>query len=77
MLQKEKLTDFAVINPGGGWPTKRWSLQRYGELAAKITVELGLPVAVTTGPGEETYFQAIAASSRESYPVISPFRFCN
>ena len=60
MLRKEQLTDYVVINPGGGWPTKRWSLQKYGDLTKKIAVELGLPVVLTTGPGEETYYQAIA-----------------
>ncbi len=60
MLRKEQLTDYIVINPGGGWPTKRWSLQKYGDLTKKIAIELGLPVVLTTGPGEETYYQAIA-----------------
>ena len=60
MLRKEQLTDYVVINPGGGWSTKRWSLQKYGDLTRKIAVELGLPVVVTTGPGEEMYYQAIA-----------------
>ena len=60
MLRKEQLTDYVVVNPGGGWTTKRWSLQKYGDLTKKIAVELGLPVVLTTGPGEETYYQAIA-----------------
>jgi ADP-heptose:LPS heptosyltransferase len=62
LLQKEKRTDFVVINPGGGWSTKRWDLGRYGDLAKRITAELGIPVAVTTGPGEEAYYHAIAES---------------
>ena len=78
MLRKEQLTDFVVINPGGGWSTKRWSLQKYGDLTKKITVELGLPVVLTTGPGEETYYQAIADHCRwRACPFISLFRFCN
>ena len=60
MLRNEQLTDYVVINPGGGWSTKRWSLQKYGDLAKKITLELGLPVVLTTGPGEETYYQTVA-----------------
>jgi heptosyltransferase-1 len=60
MLRREQLTDYVVINPGGGWSTKRWSLQKYGDLAKKIAVELGLPVVLTTGPGEESYYQTIA-----------------
>jgi len=68
LLRRENLADFLVINPGGGWPTKRWSAQRYGNLADKIAAELGLPVVVTTGPGEEALYQAIAASCRASLP---------
>ncbi|MBN1566529.1 MAG: glycosyltransferase family 9 protein [Acidobacteria bacterium] len=60
LLKREQLTDFVVINPGGGWPTKRWSLERYGDLAKRIKSELGLKVAVTTGPGEESYYRTIA-----------------
>jgi ADP-heptose:LPS heptosyltransferase len=60
LLAKEQLTDFVILNPGGGWPTKRWSLERYGVLAKRIKMELGLAVAVTTGPGEELYYRTIA-----------------
>jgi heptosyltransferase I len=63
LLQKNDLTDFVVINPGGGWPTKRWKPDRYGELAARIHTELSLPVVVTTGPGEGHFYEEIAAHS--------------
>jgi lipopolysaccharide heptosyltransferase I len=53
--------DFVVLNPGGGWGTKRWSPERFGLLAARIQSELGLETAVTTGPGEEGLYRAIAA----------------
>ncbi len=75
LLQKEALANFVLMNPGGGWPTKRWSPQRYGELSDRIAVELGLPVAVATGPGEETYYRAIAAGCRDSLPRHFPVSF--
>jgi len=75
MLRKEQLTDYVVINPGGGWPTKRWSLQKYGDLTKKIAVELGLPVVLTTGPGEETYYQAIADHCGSVQPRHFPISF--
>jgi len=75
LLRRENLADFLVINPGGGWPTKRWSAQRYGNLADKIAAELGLPVVVTTGPGEEALYQAIAASCCASLPRHFPVSF--
>jgi heptosyltransferase-1 len=75
MLRKEQLTDYVVINPGGGWSTKRWSLQKYGDLTKRIAVELGLPVVLTTGPGEETYYQAIADHCGGVQPRHFPVSF--
>jgi len=68
LLSGAGLRDFVVLNPGGGWPTKRWSPARYGELAARIGGELNLPVVVTTGPGEEPLFDEIARHCPHSRP---------
>lgn len=54
---------FAIINPGGGWPTKLWPAQRYGQLADWIWKERGLVSVVTYGPGEESLAEEVAASS--------------
>ncbi len=42
LLAKEGLTDFVIINPGGGWPTKRWNLERYGDSGRKNTGQSGI-----------------------------------
>ncbi|HSW38152.1 MAG TPA: glycosyltransferase family 9 protein [Acidobacteriota bacterium] len=63
MLAREQITDFIILNPGGGWPTKRWHLQRFGALAKTIREKMGLPVVVTTGPGEESYYRTIHENS--------------
>ncbi len=42
-----------LLNPGAGWVTKRWPARDYGRLARMIVQDLGFPVAVTYGPGEE------------------------
>jgi heptosyltransferase I len=68
LLKEKQLHDFVVMNPGGGWPTKRWKPERYGALAQKIRAELGLPVIVTTGPGEESLYSIIANHSNDSAP---------
>lgn len=70
----EKPEGFVVINPGGGWPTKRWAPARYGRLAQRIRAELGITVAVTTGPGEEALYREIAAFSGEP-PLHLPVTF--
>jgi heptosyltransferase I len=75
LLQREQLRDFVVINPGGGWATKRWSPEGYGRLAKRIQDEAGFPVAVTTGPGEEGLFQSIAESCGNPLPRHMPVSF--
>jgi heptosyltransferase-1 len=53
---------FAILNPGGGWPTKLWSAERFGRLADELWSHHGLYSVVTHGPGEvelaETVLQA-------------------
>jgi len=43
---------FAILNPGGGWPTKLWSPDRFGALADALWTQHGLRSIVTYGPGE-------------------------
>jgi heptosyltransferase I len=75
LLRKEALTDFIVLNPGGGWPTKRWPPARYGALASRIQNELPYRVVVTTGPGEEHLYDLVAAQCPPPVPVHLPVPF--
>ncbi len=70
-LAQQQLSTFIVINPGGGWPTKKWQPARYGALAARIQSELQVPVAVVTGLGEESLYQEIAGQC----PGLPPAHF--
>ncbi len=44
---------FAILNPGGGWETKLWPAERFGELAESLWERHGLVSLVTYGPREE------------------------
>jgi heptosyltransferase-1 len=67
---------FAIINPGGGWPTKLWPVERYGEIADWLWKERKTKSVVTYGPGEESMAEAVASSSREraAEPVASTLK---
>jgi len=69
LLEKEGLNDYVVLNPGGGWPSKIWKPEYYGQLAERIRRELKLPVVVTTGPGEEALFGTLAAHCEGTPPI--------
>ena len=67
---------FAILNPGGGWPTKLWPADRYGKLADFLLEEHGLRSIITFGPGEEVLANRVAASSRAkaAHPVASTLK---
>src|SRR5262245_32908165 len=55
--------DFAILNPGGGCPTKLWSPQRFGGLADALWSSFGLRSLITYGPGEEQLAESVLESS--------------
>lgn len=61
---------FALVNPGGGWPNKRWRAARFGELAARLSSDLALPSFVLWGAGEETLAQQVAAHAAGGATVL-------
>lgn len=52
-IRNEVGEHFALLNPGGGWPTKLWPAENFGRLASLLREELGLASVITTGPGED------------------------
>jgi heptosyltransferase-1 len=44
---------FAVINPGAGWDSKRWEIDRLATVARELAREFGLPSLVVWGNDQE------------------------
>jgi len=55
---------YAILNPGGGWPTKLWSTERFGLLADQLWSHCGLQSLVTYGPGEAELAESVLHSSK-------------
>ena len=62
---------YAILNPGGGWPTKLWSVDRFGKLADLLWSNFGISSLVTYGPGEEALAESVrqSSSSGKALPV--------
>jgi heptosyltransferase I len=71
-LGQRNITEFFVLNPGGGWRSKCWPAERYGELHARIFEKFGLRGVVSYGPGEEDLAQAVIQAAGVSAPVAIP-----
>ncbi len=56
----------AVINPGAGFPTKLWKLDRFAKLADRIAREQGLNILLAWGPGEKPMAEQIAGLMTEN-----------
>jgi ADP-heptose:LPS heptosyltransferase len=54
---------FAILNPGAGWPNKRWPPDRFGAVAAFLKLRFDLPSLVSWGPGERPLAEAVVAAS--------------
>lgn len=54
----------AIINPGGGWPTKLWNAAGFAAIADRLWQAYGLRSVVTYGPGEQPLAQAVVAQAR-------------
>jgi lipopolysaccharide heptosyltransferase I len=64
---------FAILNPGGGWPTKLWSAERFGMLADELWTHHGLSSLVTYGPGERELAETVLRASRSGKArAVSP-----
>jgi lipopolysaccharide heptosyltransferase I len=62
---------FAVLNPGGGWVTKLWHAEKFGQLADRIWQETGMISVVATGPNETELAEKVAASSMTGKLVLT------
>jgi lipopolysaccharide heptosyltransferase II len=61
------LTDLGIerpvlLHPGGGWASKLWPAERYGDLARRLAAR-GVPTLVSWGPGEEAVAERVVATS--------------
>jgi ADP-heptose:LPS heptosyltransferase len=54
---------YVILNPGGGWPTKLWSADKFGALADQLWNRFQLRSLVTYGPGEAGLAEAVLSAS--------------
>jgi heptosyltransferase-1 len=62
-LQRLGTRDFIILNPGGGWKSKRWPPASYAELAAKLAAGIPGDILVTGSQQEEALAKEIIIRS--------------
>jgi lipopolysaccharide heptosyltransferase I len=56
--------NYAILNPAGGWPTKLWSVEKFGALSDLLWTNYRMRSLVTYGPGEEHLAETVRQSSQ-------------
>lgn len=68
-LDRYGLSDFHVICPGGGWRSKCWPAQRFGELHRELARSYGLRGVVSFGPGEDALAKEVIDAAGDPAPI--------
>jgi lipopolysaccharide heptosyltransferase I len=69
-LTAAKISRYVVLSPGGGWLSKLWPPDRFGELALKLWERHGLRIIVNCGPGEAQLAEIVVANAALALPII-------
>ncbi|MGH9747326.1 MAG: glycosyltransferase family 9 protein [Candidatus Acidiferrales bacterium] len=71
-LREQGVTEFYVLNPGGGWLSKCWPAERYGELHRRLAQRYGWRGVVSYGPGEEDLARGVIRAAGNPAPAAIP-----
>ena len=63
---------FAVINPGAGWPSPRWPIESFTEVARYLGETYRLPSVVTWAGQEEQGWAAAIAATAGGHAHVAP-----
>ena len=68
-LSASGVSDFYLLNPGGGWRSKCWPGERYGKLHQLLSERHGWRGIVSHGPGEENLAREVINAAGQPAPV--------
>ena len=62
---------FAILNPAGGWVTKLWHAEKYGELADMLWEQLGIASVISTAPNETDLAEKALSNSKSGKTILA------
>jgi heptosyltransferase-1 len=69
-LASTRISRYVVLSPGGGWLSKLWPPDRFGELALKLWETYGFRIIVNCGPGETELAEIVVATATSALPIM-------
>jgi lipopolysaccharide heptosyltransferase I len=62
----------ALLQPGAGWPTKRWPVEHFAAIGDRLEENSGFQVVALWGPGEEELAEGIVSHMNRPARVAPP-----
>ena len=69
-LRTHGFSSYFMLSPGGGWLSKCWPAERFGELHRRLTAHFGWGGVVSYGPGERGLAHAVLAAAGTPAPLL-------
>ena len=69
-LREHGVSSYFMLSPGGGWLSKCWPAQRFGQLHRRLAARLGYGGIVSYGPGESAMADAVRDAAGSPAPLL-------
>jgi heptosyltransferase I len=73
ILATKGVSEYFVLSPGGGWGSKCWPPERYGELHRLLAQKYGWRGVISFGPSERELAERVRASAGAPEPIVEMF----
>ncbi|MGB6877611.1 MAG: glycosyltransferase family 9 protein [Candidatus Acidiferrales bacterium] len=73
ILTAKGVDGYFVLSPGGGWGSKCWPPERYGELHRALAERYGWRGVISFGPGESELAESVRRSAESPEPIVEMF----
>ena len=70
ILREHSVSSYFMLSPGGGWLSKCWPAERFGELHRRLAARFGWRGVVSYGPGERALADAVLAAAGMPAPLL-------
>lgn len=69
-LTNNRIPEFYALSPGGGWASKRWPAECYGQLHGELARRYGWRGVVSFGPDERELAEIVRRSAGAPEPLL-------
>jgi heptosyltransferase I len=73
ILAVKGIREYFVLSPGGGWGSKCWPAERYGELHRALAERYGWRGVVSFGPNERDLAEKVRDAAGNPKPLVEMF----